>query len=96
MAVKYRVHPEVAYEKVAGRNLLIAYGDALKELPYLREINETGAFYWRLVSESMDTDTMLNCALEEYDAARELLEKGLLVFLKELENEGYIYKTEVL
>lgn len=90
MSLRYEVHPKVVCETVAGRHLLIAYGDALGELPYLREINESGAFYWNLAAGGNDMDEMLEQALTIYDAPRGLLERGMEVFFKVLQDEGYV------
>ena len=94
MSLRYEVHPQVVCEKVAGRYLLIAYADALGELPYLREINETGAFYWNLAAGGNDRDEMLQQALTIYDASRDILERGLEVFLKDLIDDGYVTERE--
>ena len=91
MNVTYRVQPQVTLEMVGGRQFLIAYGEALMKLPYLQEINETGAFYWRMVEAGIDEDDMLLAAEEVYDAPRERLKKGLRIFLRELEEKGYLF-----
>lgn len=90
MGAKYRVHPQVTLETVVGRHFLIAYGEARGTLPYLREINETGAYYWKMAEARTNTENMLTAAAEEYDASPEILEKGLRYFLRELIDEGYL------
>ena len=92
MNVTYRVHPQVTLEMVAGRQFLIAYGEALMKLPYLQEINETGAFYWKMVEAGLGEDEMLLASAEVYDAPQERLKKGLRMFLRELEEKGYLFK----
>ncbi len=93
MRTNYRVHSQVALEEVAGRYFLIAYGEARGKLPYLREINETGAYYWQMAEAGYSTDAMLQAAAEIYDAPPETLEKGLTVFLRELCENGYLSKN---
>lgn len=95
MAVKYRIHAQVALERIAGRFFLIAYGDAGADLPYLCEINETGAFYWKLAEEGYDSDAMLNAAFKEYEVPPELLNRGLQVFLQVLTEKGYLIKEPI-
>lgn len=90
MRLKYRVHPQVILETVAGRHFLIAYGEACGKLPYLREINETGAYYWHMAEAGKGTSEMLAAAVEVYDASPEILEKGLRLFLRELMEKGYL------
>lgn len=90
MGTNYKVHPQVTLETVAGRHFLIAYGEARGNLPYLREVNETGAYYWQMAEAGTDTEDMLTAAAEVYDALPEILEKGLRFFLRELIDEGYL------
>ena len=93
MGVIYRVHPQVTLEEVAGRYFLISFGDA-GGLPYLREINETGAFYWELAAAGHDLDSMLAIASDLYQEPYEKLEKGVLAFFSYLMENGYIYLDE--
>lgn len=93
MGVTYRVHPQVTLEEVAGRYYLISFGDAVG-LPYLREINETGAFYWELASAGHDLDSMLAIASDFYQEPYERLEKGIRAFFSVLMENGYIYLDE--
>lgn len=88
--MRYEIHPQVVCESVAGRYLLIAYGEALKELPYLREINETGAFFWELADLGNNWDEMLEQALAVYDAPPGLLESGMKAFFSHLAEKGYV------
>lgn len=90
MRAEYRVNPQVALETIAGRHFLIAYGETCGKIPYLREINETGTYYWLLAEEGIGTGEMLEAAAEVYDAPPEILEKGLRNFLKELVEQGYL------
>lgn len=90
MGLTYRVHPQVTLEEVADRFFLISFGDAAG-LPYLREINETGAFYWELATAGHDLDSMLAVASNLYQEPYEKLEKGILAFFSYLMENGYVY-----
>lgn len=90
--MKYRVHPQVVLEVVTDRYLLIAYGEAKDELPYIRELNETGAFYWNMVSLGYNTEIMLAEAARIYDVPLEILQKDLTDFVQNLEKNGYIFE----
>ena len=89
MTVKYKVHPCVACEQAGGRYFLVSFGPALGDLPYLREVNETGAFYWKLAEEGLDAPAMAQRASLVYDAPEETLKAGLAAFFEELEKAGY-------
>ena len=93
MGLIYRVHPQVTLEEVVGHYFLISFGEAVN-LPYLREINETGAFYWKLAAAGHDLDSMLAIASDLYQEPYEILEKGALAFFSNLMENGYIYLDE--
>lgn len=93
MGLKYRVHPQVTLEEVADCYFLISFGEGVS-LPYLCEINETGAFYWELASAGHDLDSMLAIASDLYQEPYEKLEKGALAFFRNLMEKGYIYLDE--
>lgn len=93
MGLTYRVHPQITLEEVAGRYFLISFGEAGR-LPYLREINETGAFYWELAAAGHDLDSMLAIASDLYQESRTKLEKGLLAFFDNLMDQGYVSLDE--
>lgn len=94
MDLTFRAHPCVACEEVAGRYYLIAFGDGRGTLPFLREINETGSFFWGLAVKGYDWESMLEKAVETYDAPRKVLEDGLAAFFYDLAEQGYILKKE--
>lgn len=93
MGLIYRVHPQVTLEEVADRYFLISFGEPV-DLPYLREINETGAFYWKLATAGYDLDSMLTIASDYYEEPYEKLEKGIRAFFSVLMENGYICLDE--
>ena len=93
MGLTYRVHPRVTLEEVAGRYFLISFGEAVN-LPYLREINDTGAFYWELAAAGHDLDSMLTIASDFYQEPCVKLKKGILAFFNNLMDYGYVSLDE--
>ena len=50
--MRYRLESGVVLEKVAGHDLLITYGEPGRDrMPYVLQVNETGAFFWRLLEK---------------------------------------------
>lgn len=94
MGLTYRIHPQVTLEEIADRFFLISFGEAVS-LPYLREINETGAFYWEMAAAGHDLDFMLASATDLYQEPYEKLEKGVLSFFSDLMENGYLYLDEI-
>ena len=88
--MKYKLHPHVLLERVAGQYLLIAYGEISDGLPLVTAINDTGAYFWGMLEQELGWEEMLIKASEEYDSTSVEIEAGLKVFIRELENYGYI------
>lgn len=95
MALKYSTHPQVTLEQAAGRFFLVAFGDTGGKLPYIREINETGAYYWKLFSGGYDMDSILDEAAEVYSESRDTLKKGLQAYIKDLKENGYLSEDRI-
>lgn len=69
---------------------MIAYGQAGEKLGFMLAMNETGAYYWSLLVQGIDTEEMEKCASEEYGLPRNEIRSGLEAFLDELTRRGYI------
>lgn len=88
--MKYRVHEEVICQAMGGLYYLMAYGQAKKDLGFMTPLNETGAFYWRLLEEGKGREEILSQACQRYGAAAKDLEQGLDRFLGDLCVRGYL------
>lgn len=53
--------------EVAGSYLVVAVGEAVKEFKGIINLNETGAFLWRLAEKGTTKEEMLKELLNEYD-----------------------------
>lgn len=94
MSVKYRIRDQVILENVCGQNLLLTYGGALEQMPYLRMINDTGAYYWKLIEAGHDVNQILDIASEEFEIPRETIKKGLYAYLTSLTEAGYLLEDD--
>ena len=45
--MKYHTQPGVVATQIAGENLLVASGEARGKVPYVKNMNETGAWFWK-------------------------------------------------
>ncbi len=78
-------------EKVGSSYLAVATGDAAKSFQGLVRMNETGAFMWNIIKENDKTrEDLIVSLLNEYDAPRELLERDVISFEKQLRGAGII------
>ena len=88
--MKYRIHEEVICETIGDLYFLVAYGRAQEALGFMIAINDTGAFYWKLLEEHKDSEEILSLAAEAYGLHRDQLREGMERFLEDLCDRGYI------
>jgi len=86
----FKVNTNVTLENICGQYLLLSFGKEKPELPYIQQINETGAFYWHLLEKGYSLLQMLDAAEEEYNTAKEEIRPGLEMFLQLLCEKGFI------
>lgn len=70
--------------EVAGSYLVVAVGNAVKEFGGIVNLNETGAFLWRLLEKSSTEPEMVDALLNEYEVDRETAEKDVRAFVEKL------------
>ena len=92
--MRYPIRHGVVLEEVCGEYLLLATMDAASHCPYVYQINETAAFFWRLLERQLPEDEMLAAVVAEYDAPEELVRRDLGQFLKDLRQKGYLLPEE--
>ena len=68
--------------EVAGNNIVVAVGDAVKSFNGVINVNETGAFLWKLLENDTTEEKLVTALLEEYDVDEELAKKELKTFCK--------------
>ena len=70
--------------EVAGSYLVVAVGNAVKEFGGIVNLNETGAFLWKLLEKSSTESEMVDALLNEYDVDRDTAEKDVKAFTDKL------------
>ena len=70
--------------EVAGSYLVVAVGKAVKEFGGVVNLNETGAFLWKLLEKSSNQSEMVDALLNEYDVDRDTAEKDVKAFTDKL------------
>ena len=70
--------------EVAGNYIVVAVGEAVKEFNGVINLNETGAFLWKILQEGATEEQLLNALLEEYEVEKELAEKDVKAFVAKL------------
>ncbi len=77
--------------EVAGSFIVVAVGDRVKEFNGVINLNETGAFIWKLLSEGKEPEFIENELVKEYDVSKEKANKDVKEFITKLE-EGKLLK----
>ena len=72
--------------KMANEYMVIAIGSAADSLNGLIRLNETGAFYWRLLEKGATKEELLDAAEKEMeDFDRSVADEDLEEFIKSIE-----------
>lgn len=88
--MKYRLYPNVVFERVCGTYLLIASGDALRSFDYVRVLNDTGGEILTMVSEGKDEEEVIHEISLIYEMGEAGIRPGILGFIDEMQTIGYL------
>lgn len=70
--------------EVSGNYIVVAVGEAVKNFNGIINLNETGAFLWKKLSEGADQQALVLALLDEYDVDRQTAEKDVALFISKL------------
>lgn len=76
--------------QTAGRNIVVAVGQASEEFNGLITLNETGAFLWKMLHAGTTYEDMLKALLDEYDVSEADAKAGIDAFLKSVRDAELI------
>lgn len=76
--------------QTAGRNIVVAIGEASETFNGLITLNETGAFLWKLLQKGTTEEELLEKMLEEYEVDAETAKGGIDAFLSEVRGADLI------
>ncbi len=88
--MKYKVRDGVLLRNICDEWLLIAAGEAAKHCLYVRQVNDTLAWYWQRVAKGLDTEKIIDEAETVFDASRQQIEKDLNILTEQLRAMGYL------
>ena len=78
-------------EKVGGTHLAVAVGERAEEFKVLIKLNSTGAFLWNIIAErDVDEAGLTEALLNSYDVSRDIAERDVAAFVKNLSDGGLI------
>lgn len=77
--------------EVAGNYIVVAVGEAVKNFNGVINLNESGAFLWKILSEGVENEGQLvDALLGEYDVEKEIAERDVNAFIARLKEAGLI------
>jgi hypothetical protein len=76
--------------EVAGNYIVVAVGDAVKEFNGVINLNETGAFLWKILQEGATEEQLKEKLLGEYDVSSEIAERDVKIFINKLSEAGLV------
>ncbi len=65
--MKYKVRDGIVLSKICDEYLLISGKDAREYCPSVTQINETGAYIWKMLEKGIDTNEMVMSILSEFE-----------------------------
>lgn len=66
---------------VAGRNIVVPIGQASVDFNGIINLNDSGAFLWKTISEGCSYDELLSALLAEYDVDETTARRDIDAFL---------------
>ena len=76
--------------EVAGNYIVVAVGDAVKEFNGVINLNETGAFLWKILQEGATEEQLKEKLLGEYDVSEEIAARDVKAFINKLSEAGLV------
>lgn len=80
-----KIKPGYMLRTVAGYNIVVPVGDAALDFNGMINLNETGAFLWKILAEGdIDEEQMVSALIEEYDVDVETARADVAAFVKKM------------
>ena len=76
--------------EVAGNMIVIPVGDAAINFNGMINLNETGAFLWKLLENDVEPRFLLQELMKEYDVEEEQAKKDITDVINKLYNAGVL------
>ena len=86
----HKIREGIVLKKICGEWLLIAVGEAADHCMYVRQINDTLAFYWQKLEQGMSEEEIVRAAQEEYDAPVDVIRTDLKRLIRDLYKKQYL------
>lgn len=85
-----KILPGVVMISVCDEHILVATREARKKVPYVRQINSAGGFYWSLLEKGVDPNEIIRRASVKYQIPGKQAAVMVVSFIKKLYKAGYV------
>ncbi len=76
--------------EVAGNSIVVAVGNAVKEFNGVINLNQTGAFLWKILQDGAEKEDLVKALLNEYEVDEQTAKKDVDSFIGRLEQANLI------
>ena len=84
-----KIKPGYMLREVAGCNVVVAIGVETMDFGGMINLNDTGAFLWKLLENGATEDELLEKMLDEYEVSRDDAKLGISSFINKM-REAYL------
>lgn len=85
-----RVKEDFVVRDIEGTYIVIPMGERILEFGGMIELNETGAFLWRLLEKECTYEELVEKLMEEYEVEKETAKESVKKYLVALENKNIL------
>ncbi len=76
--------------EVAGNNIVVAVGNAVKTFNGVINLNQTGAFLWKILQEGAEKEDLVKALLDAYEVDEQTAKSDVDVFIGRLQQANLI------
>ena len=77
-------------KEVADSFIVVAVGEAVKNFNGIINLNETGAFLWKILATGATEEELVKKLLEEYDVDEKIAKADVELFVKKLQEANLV------
>lgn len=92
--MKYSLRSDVVLVTVLDESMLVTVNETRGGVTNMRSVNETGAYFWRLMEKGLGVEEIVAQAMSDYGIAEDVAGPAFMRFLHDLSNAGYLSLEE--
>ena len=85
-----KIKDNLILREIAGSWIIVPVAEMVVEFNGSMNLNETGAFLWKLLAEGAEMDELVTGLLSEYDVDEETAKADVMEFISQLADKGLL------